>query len=256
MSDTLELCLQLTLKKGFNMQNIFITGGSGYMGRHLIPHLLKRGHSIRALVRPGSENKLPPGTTPESGDALQAESYAHVVPPSDTFVQLVGTPKPNPRKAQQFREVDLKSGLAAVTAARQAGIRHFVYVSVAHPAPLMHAYIEPRIEVETAISSSGLNATILRPWYVLGPGHRWPYLILPVYWAMGLIPSKRATARRLGLVSLRQMIAALVDAVENPAHGIRIVEVPDIQRLGAGSAGTTVSSDHKTRIEPTPPGCQ
>ena len=212
------------------MRNVFITGGTGYMGRQLIPILLNRGHAVRALVRPGSESKLPPGCTPELGDALNAESYAHLVQPSDTFVQLVGTPKPSPRKFQQFREIDLKSGLAAVTAARKAGIRHLVYVSVAHPAPLMHAYIEPRIEVEGAITSSGLNATILRPWYVLGPGHRWPYLILPAYWIMNAIPSKRASAARLGLVTLRQMSAALVEAVEKPAQGIRIIEVPDIRR--------------------------
>jgi len=212
------------------MKNVFITGGTGYMGRHLIPHLLNLGHSIRALVRPGSESKLPPGCTPVIGDALNAESYAHTVPPSDTFVQLVGTPKPSPRKARQFREIDFKSGMAAVVAAKQGGIRHLVYVSVAHPAPLMHAYIEPRVQVEEAITSSGLNATILRPWYVLGPGHRWPYLILPVYWMMGAIPSKRATAARLGLVTLNQMIAALVEAVENSAQGIKIIEVPDIRR--------------------------
>jgi uncharacterized protein YbjT (DUF2867 family) len=212
------------------MRNVFITGGTGYMGRQLIPLLLKRGHAIRALVRPGSESKLPPGCTREVGDALNAESYAHLVQPSDTFVQLVGTPKPSPRKAQQFREIDLKSGLAAVTASRKAGIRHLLYVSVAHPAPLMHAYIEPRVQVEEAITASGLNATILRPWYVLGPGHRWPYLILPAYWIMGAIPSKRATAVRLGLVTLQQMIAALVEAVENPAQGVRIIEVPDIRR--------------------------
>jgi len=95
---------------------------------------------------------------------------------------------------------------------------------------LMHAYMEPRIQVEEAITSSSLNATILRPRYVLGPGHRWPYLILPAYWIMGPIRSKRATAARLGLVTLRRMIAALVEAVENPAQGIRIIEVPAIRR--------------------------
>ena len=212
------------------MASIFITGGTGYMGRHLIPPLVNRGHTIRALVRPGSESKLPPGCTPVFGDALDAESYAGLVPPSDTFVQLVGVPKPNPKKGEQFREVDFKSGMAAVTAAKQAGIRHLVYVSVAHPGPLMQAYIQPRVEVEQVIGASGLNATILRPWYVLGPGHRWPYLILPAYWIMALLPSKRETARRLGLVTLKQMIAALVQAIENPAHGIKIVGVPDIRR--------------------------
>lgn len=212
------------------MSTVFITGGTGYIGHHLVPLLLERGHGVRALVRPGSEEKLLPGCQPVLGDALNAASYCHLGPPADTLVQLVGVPKPSPRKAQQFRDIDLKSGMAAVAAARQARIRHLIYISVAHPAPLMHAYIQPRVEVEEAINSSGLNATILRPWYVLGPGHRWPYLILPAYWIMGLIPSKRETARRLGLVTLPQMIRALVDAVENPAQGIEIVEVPDIRR--------------------------
>jgi uncharacterized protein YbjT (DUF2867 family) len=211
------------------MSNVFMTGGTGYLGGHLISALLKRGHQIRALVRPGSERKLVAGCTSVLGDALNPESYGQMVPPSDTFVQLVGVPKPNPRKAQQFREIDFKSGMAAVVAAKQMRIRHLVYVSVAHPAPVMQAYIQPRVEVEEAIQSSGLDATILRPWYVLGPGHRWPYLILPGYWIMGLIPSKRGTAQRLGLVTLQQMIGALVDAVESPVQGIKIMEVPDIR---------------------------
>jgi uncharacterized protein YbjT (DUF2867 family) len=86
------------------------------------------------------------------------------------------------------------------------------------------------VEVEEAIRSSGLNATILRPWYVLGPGHLWPYLILPGYWIAGLIPSKREAVQRLGLVTLKQMIGALVAAVENPVQGIKIVEVPEIRQ--------------------------
>ena len=40
------------------MQSVFITGATGYMGHHLIPHLLERGHRVRGLARPGSENKL------------------------------------------------------------------------------------------------------------------------------------------------------------------------------------------------------
>ena len=41
---------------------------------------------------------------------------------------------------------------------------------------------------------------------------------------------RREGAKRLGLVKLRQMLAALVHAVENPASGIRIIEVPQIRR--------------------------
>ena len=95
---------------------------------------------------------------------------------------------------------------------------------------MMHAYIAVRTEVERAVQTAGLNATILRPWYVLGPGHRWPYLLLPVYWLMEHLPAKRDTARRLGLVTLPEMLQALVKAVETPASGIRVWEVPEIRR--------------------------
>jgi uncharacterized protein YbjT (DUF2867 family) len=151
------------------------------------------------------------------------------ISPADTFVQLVGVAHPSPAKAAEFRQVDLPSGLGAVAAAKSAGIRHFVYLSVAHPAPMMQAYIAVRSECESAIEAAGLNATILRPWYVLGPGHRWPYLLLPAYKLAELLPATRDGAQRLGLVTLEQMTSALTVAVENPAQGQCVVTVPEIR---------------------------
>jgi uncharacterized protein YbjT (DUF2867 family) len=86
-----------------------------------------------------------------------------------------------------------------------------------------------RQECEHIIAASGLNTTILRPWYVLGPGHRWPYALAPIYWLMERIPSTRATALRLGLVTLDQMLSALSYAVDNPALGTSILDVPAIR---------------------------
>lgn len=212
---------------------VFITGGTGYMGQRLIPRLIARGHRVRALVRAGSENKLPGGCEAVAGNALDPGSYMHQVSPADTFVQLVGVAHPSPAKAAEFRRIDLPAGLGAVKASAAAGIRHFVYVSVAHPAPTMHAYIAVRTECEAAIESAGLNATILRPWYVLGPGHWWPYLLIPMYKIAEMVPSTREGARRLGLVTLEQMLNALTFAVENPAQGRRIVGVPEIRELSA-----------------------
>jgi uncharacterized protein YbjT (DUF2867 family) len=211
------------------MRRVFIAGGTGYMGQRLIPKLLERGHAVRALARPGSEGKLTPGCEVVAGDALRAASYEHAVAPADTFIHLVGVPHPSPAKAAQFRAVDLPAALASIEAALAADVAHFVYVSVAHPAPAMRAYIEVRSECERALAESGLNATILRPWYVLGPGHRWPYLLLPGYWLAERIPATRAGARRLGLVTLAQMVNALVAAVENPCQGMRFLEVPQIR---------------------------
>jgi len=213
-------------------RRVFVTGGTGYMGRRLITDLLGRGHHVQALVRAGSEPKLPRGCPCVVGDALKAASYAHHVPPVDTFVQLVGVSHPSPSKAIQFQEIDLASAKAAITAAEQAGVQHFIYVSVAHPAPVMKAYIEVRVAVEAMIRSSGLNATILRPWYVLGPGHLWPYALKPMYWVLERVPQTRDTARRLGLFTLEQMISALRGAVENPCQGVWVLGVPEIRASG------------------------
>jgi uncharacterized protein YbjT (DUF2867 family) len=208
---------------------IFITGGTGYMGSRVIPLLRERGHRVVALVRPGSERKLPQGCDVVRGNALDGGSYASSIGSCDTFVQLTGVARPSPAKAREFVSIDRKSAMEAIRVAVGANIQHFVYLSVAHPAPMMHAYIEPRSACEDALRASGLNATILRPWYVLGPGHRWPYVLIPFYRIAELIPSKREGALRLGLVTLRQMLNALVAAVENPTRGVKVVEVPEIR---------------------------
>jgi uncharacterized protein YbjT (DUF2867 family) len=168
---------------------------------------------------------------PIIGDALDASTFASAIPSSTTLVHLVGTPHPSPAKAAEFRRVDLTSIRATTSAAQRAGVRHLIYVSVAHPAPVMRAYIAAREEGERLVQTSGIPATILRPWYILGPGHRWPYLLVPFYAVLRCFAATREGAERLGLVSREQMIAALVRAVETPpARGVRIVEVPEIRR--------------------------
>jgi uncharacterized protein YbjT (DUF2867 family) len=78
----------------------------------------------------------------------------------------------------------------------------------------MHAYIAVRQQGEALVGATGIPATILRPWYVLGPGHYWPYLLVPFYALGRLIPGTREQATRLGLVTLQQMATALTVAVE------------------------------------------
>jgi uncharacterized protein YbjT (DUF2867 family) len=198
------------------------------MGRALIPELVARGHKVRALVRSGSEPKLAKGAAAVTGDALDAASVGAALGDADVLVHLVGVAHPSPAKAREFREIDLRSIQASV-AARPP---YLVYVSVAHPAPAMKSYIAVRSEGEALIRAAGLHAAILRPWYVLGPGHWWPLALLPLYWLMERIPATRDSALRLGLVKLRQMTLALADAVDRPVRGVRVVDVPGIRAAG------------------------
>ena len=212
---------------------ILVTGGSGYIGTRAVAALVARGHSVRALVRPASAGRLPSGVEAIVGDALDAASIAAALGRADTLVHLVGTPHPNPSKAEEFERVDLLSIRASVAAAKSRQLAHLVYVSVAHPAPAMHAYVAARVAGEAAIADAGLTATLLRPWYVLGPGHWWPVALLPFYAVGEILPWTRSTSRRIGLVTVQQMVRALVRAVESPppAGTQRVVEVPEIRRV-------------------------
>ena len=175
LSDIRSLLKIKSLPKSSDSRRVFIAGGTGYIGGALIPPLLERGHRVRALVRPGSRAKLPAACEVVSGNALDANTYRQLIRPADTFIHLVGVPHPSPAKAAEFRAIDLVAAREAITACAELGLHHFIYLSVAHPAPVMKDYIAVRAECEKMIQERRLNSTILRPWYVLGPGHRWPY---------------------------------------------------------------------------------
>ena len=215
--------------------SVFITGATGYIGRRVTAALLRRGHRVRALVRHGSERKAPAGCDVVVGDPLDHATFAHAIEHGDAFLQLLGVAHPSPAKATQFLEIDLRSASESIRAAAAEGVDHFVYVSVAQPAPVMEAYQGARAQAERLLRQSGLRHTIVRPWYVLGPGHRWPYALLPVYWILEHVPATREGARRLGLVTLDQMAAALVHAIEYPPHTSRVMGVPEIRSAARAS---------------------
>jgi len=223
-----------------NPHHIFISGGTGYLGRSMTAQLLARGHQVQVLARAGSERKVAQGAIAVPGDALDSESFAGNLAEADTVVHLTGTPHPAPWKEREFRAVDLTSLRASTrAAAAPAGggfpsrPLHFIYVSVAHPAPMMKSYIRVRRECEEILAETHLTRTILRPWYVLGPGHNWPRMLKPVYAILESMDATREGARRLGLVTLEEMTAALGWAVENPparADGeMRVLDVPGIR---------------------------
>ena len=91
-----------------------------------------------------------------------------------------------------------------------------------------------RVPAGARIRESGIPASILRPWYVLGPGHWWPIFLLPFYALGERLPATRESARRLGLVTLAQMVAAIVQCIERGPEGTgiqgtRILGVPEIR---------------------------
>jgi uncharacterized protein YbjT (DUF2867 family) len=214
------------------MKTIFITGGTGYIGSRLVPKLLEKGKRVVALVRPGSENKVPAGCEVVVGNPFDYQSFSDKIPAGSIFVQLLGVPHPSPKKKAQFYNIDLASAKASAFAAKAANVSHFVYVSVAmEPARIMADYQNARAQAEQFLMETGLPLTFIRPWYVIGPGHWWPLALTPLFWLLKRLPPTRKKAKALDLISLRQMLAALVEAVERAPAGVKKVEVAEMRRL-------------------------
>ena len=123
-------------------RSVFVTGGTGYLGQPLIRALIQRGHAVRALARPASQQRLPPAATAVIGDALDAATFAHAVAPADTFVHLVGTPHPSPAKAEQFRAVDRVS-IKAARERREPGRRASFRLFERRPSSTRDASVHP-----------------------------------------------------------------------------------------------------------------
>ncbi|MBS1493715.1 MAG: NAD(P)H-binding protein [Bacteroidetes bacterium] len=204
-------------------KNIFITGGTGYIGSRMIPILIKNGFEVTALTRKESIGKLPPGCKAVDGNALDEVTFMEYVNGCDTFIQLVGVSHPSPAKKEQFKTIDLASVKASVKAAKKSNVKHFIYLSVAQPAPMMKEYIEVRKQGEALLNESGITSSVIRPWYIIGPGHYWPIVLKPIYKILELIPATRKQAINLGLVKLEEMLNTILYSVKNPPkEGVKV----------------------------------
>jgi uncharacterized protein YbjT (DUF2867 family) len=219
-------------KSHFEYCFVFITGATGYIGKRLVRILLQRGNRVISLVRKGSEQKVVDGAKIIIANPFDATSFVSFIPKEAVFIQLLGVSHPSPKKAQQFREIDLRSVKASADAAAASGVSKFIYVSVAmSPSKLMAAYQAVRKEGEDYCLSKKLNCTFIRPWYVLGPGHWWPVLLLPAYAVAELVPAWRKKARAKGLVTIGQMIKVLMNEAENSDSENKIIEIRDIRNF-------------------------
>jgi len=137
---------------------ILVTGGTGRLGRHVVPRLLGAGYAVRALSRnPGEPAD---GVTPMAGDLSTGEGVAEALAGVDVVLHLAGGPKGDGDKARTL-----------VEAAKESGAPHLVYISVvgAERVPVVSrfdrmafGYFAGKRAAELVIEQSGLPYTTLR----------------------------------------------------------------------------------------------
>lgn len=151
---------------------VAVTGATGFVGRHTVELLLRRGHSVRFLARGPSPTAAlleQRGATPVSGHLADASAVRRLVRDTDSLVHLVGIIVE--RGAATFPAVHVDGTRQVLDAARAAGVRHLVHMSAlgARAEPSATLYHRTKWEAESLVVASGLMAAVLRPSLINGP---------------------------------------------------------------------------------------
>src|SRR5687767_595612 len=153
----------------FGRVKLAITGGTGFVGSHLLRTALGAGHRVSALTRrPQSvRNTL----SWVEGDLADRAALARLVEGADAVIHVAGVL--NARDRAGFEDGNVAGTLAMLAAATAAGIRRFVFVSsLAAREPELSMYGGSKARAEALVESSGLDWSIVRPPAVYGPGDR------------------------------------------------------------------------------------
>jgi uncharacterized protein YbjT (DUF2867 family) len=146
-----------------------VTGGTGFVGRHLIRLALEAGHRVQALARQPQPEQ--PSLRWVSGALDSPASLTRLCQGADAVLHIAGVVNAPDRAG--FAAGNIAGTEAIIKAAQAAGPRRFIHVSsLSAREPTLSDYGWSKYESEQRVRASGLDWTIVRPPAVYGPGDR------------------------------------------------------------------------------------
>ncbi|WP_162914553.1 NAD-dependent epimerase/dehydratase family protein [Desertibaculum subflavum] len=202
---------------------VAITGGTGFVGRHLVPALLAEGWHVRSLAR-----RLPEDARGEEvviGSLADSAALARLVRGADAVVHLAGAIKA--RSAAEFMLANRDGTGALAAAAASAGVGRFVLVStLAAREPWLSPYAASKRAAEIVLPARFPGAWIvLRPTAVYGPGDPETLPFFRVL-ARGIALRLNRSEARVGMVHVADLVGGIRRALAPGGEG-RIFEVDD-----------------------------
>lgn len=148
---------------------VAVVGGSGFVGSHLLPQLLRRGHEIRVIGRGLRSTPLAPGLVPTYADVVSGEGLEEAFQSADAVINLVAVIRE--RGLQTFDAVNARGTANVVEAAGRAGVRRLVQFSAigADPDPNF-PYLLSKWRGEQAVAASSLEWVVIRSSTIFGVG--------------------------------------------------------------------------------------
>jgi uncharacterized protein YbjT (DUF2867 family) len=152
---------------------VFVTGGTGFVGNHVVSELLDKGREVCVLVRPRSEHKLKRpnqleiahGTVESTADLIQGMKGCAAV------IHLVGIIRAFPSRGITFERLHTEATANIIAAAREAGVSRLLHMSALgarQDGPT--AYLRTKFTAEELVRQSGMRYTIFRPSLIIGRG--------------------------------------------------------------------------------------
>ena len=146
-----------------------VTGGTGFIGSHLIHAALGAGHEVNALTR--REQQPRDGVTWVAGDLASRDALELMVRDADAMIHVAGTIRAS--SAAAFQDGNVTGTLAMLAAATAGGVQRFIHVSsLAAREPKLSLYGASKERAENLVMGSGLDWAIVRPPAVYGPGDK------------------------------------------------------------------------------------
>lgn len=152
--------------------SIFVTGGSGFIGRQFLAHL-RAGNFERVICltrRPVSSGAVP-GWKYLPGDLATPESYSSHLAQADVVVHLAAAT--GNASSEDLRRINVDATVRLLHECERHGVSRMLYVSsiaAKYPDLQQYPYGRSKADAETAVRQSRVDYTILRPTIVLGPG--------------------------------------------------------------------------------------
>jgi len=147
---------------------IFVSGGTGFVGSHLVRELLGRGHELRLLTH--HRGKSTAGVELVEGDVTRPECFEAALNGCDAVINLIGIIREFPSQGITFERLHIQATAAMLAAAQKSGIKRYLQMSALGTRPnAVSAYHTTKWRAEELVRESGLDWTILRPSLIYGP---------------------------------------------------------------------------------------
>jgi len=207
------------------IQNVLVTGATGFVGRSVVGELLSRGLTPVCLVR--SSEKLfnqhrqvdPQRLVAVTGNVGNESALRRAAELSQAAIHLVGIILARPLRGQTFQRVHVAGTRNVVNAVREACISRYVHTSALGTRPDgVSAYHKTKWAAEEYVRGSGLDWTIFRPSVI--HGHDGEFMQLMKRFMCGLVPPVvpyfGSGAARLQPVSVKDVAYCFVQALFEP----------------------------------------